>query len=254
MRGRRILLSLILTAIVLPARAEEVIAAVASNFAAPMKVIAAAFEESTGHRVRLAFGSSGKIFAQVSNGAPFDIFLSADQAKPHALLNAGLAEPGSAFTYAIGRLVLWSPVTGRVSDGPGALREGGYRKLALANPRLAPYGAAAVQVLGSLELVETTRSRWVQGENISQAFQFVATGNAELGFVALSQVMKEGRIARGSGWVVPSSMHRPIRQDAVLLEQGAENPAARALLAFLRSPRSAALIESHGYQLPVSEE
>lgn len=248
MRGIRFSLLLLLLGASLQAQAEQLTVAVASNFAAPMREIAAAFEGETGHRVRLAFGSSGKFYAQIRHGAPFEAFFSADRAKPEALEKAGVAVPGSRFTYAVGGLALWSGDGNLVRGGPGVLERGAFNKLALANPRLAPYGAAAVQVLRKLSLEEATRPRWVQGENIAQAYQFVASGNADLGFVALSQVSEDGRIDSGSAWEVPEDLHDPIRQDAVLLKRGADSAAARALLRFMRGERAAAIIESYGYR------
>lgn len=231
------------------AGAAEVQVAVAANFSAPMKAIAAQFERDTGHRARLAFGSSGKFYAQIRNGAPFEVFLSADEAKPAKLEREGLTLPGSGFTYAVGTLVLWSAQAGLV-DGQGAVLEGdAYRHLAIANPELAPYGAAAVQTLKALGLTDRVQARIVQGENIAQAYQFVASGNAELGFVALSQVMSDGRIASGSAWIVPAAMHAPIRQDAVILAKGRDNAAAAALMAYLKGDAAAAIIRSFGYQV-----
>jgi len=242
------ILSLLLIATAMQARADEVTVAVASNFTAAMKEIAAAFEQESGHRVRLVFGSSGKFYAQIRNGAPFQVFLSADSAKPQALEQAGLTVPGSRFTYAVGSLALWSPRADRVTDGAALLKSGDFGKLALANPKLAPYGVAAVDVLRSLQLEVATRSHWVQGENIAQTFQFVASGNADLGFVALSQMQRGGKISRGSAWVVPAKLYGPIRQDAVLLQAGADSAAARALLRFVRGERAAAIIRSYGYR------
>lgn len=247
MRGSHFFLALVLMCASLSLRAEQLTVAVASNFTAPMREIAAAFERDSGHRVRLAFGSSGKFYAQIQHGAPFDIFFSADSAKPRALEKAGLAVPGSRFTYAVGRLALWSRDAKLVRGGPRVLEEGGFNKLALANPRLAPYGAAAVQVLRNLGLEEATSPQWVQGENIAQAYQFVASGNADLGFVALSQLDRNGEIDPGSAWIVPDELHNPIRQDAVLLKRGADSGAARALLHFVRGETAAAIIESYGY-------
>ncbi|MCW8125984.1 molybdate ABC transporter substrate-binding protein [Microbulbifer halophilus] len=248
MRGIRLNLLLVLMGASLQVQAEQLTVAVASNFTAPMREIAGAFEGETDHRVRLVFGSSGKFYAQIRHGAPFEAFFSADRAKPEALEQAGLAVPGSRFTYAAGGLALWSGDGNLVRGGPGALERGDFNKLALANPRLAPYGAAAVQVLRKLGLEEGTRPHWVQGENIAQAYQFVASGNADLGFVALSQVSEGGHIDSGSAWEVPEDLHDPIRQDAVLLKRGVDSAAARALLRFVRSERAAAIIESYGYR------
>ena len=229
--------------------AGEVSVAVASNFTAPMRKLAAAFEQASGHKATLAFGSTGRFYAQVKNGAPFQVLLAADEETPARLEKEGLAVPGSRFTYATGRLVLWSASPG-VVDGRGeVLKKPGAGKLAIADPRLAPYGAAAVETMQRLGVAQALQPRIVQGENISQAYQFVLTGNARMGFVALSQVMVDGRIAAGSAWQVPANLHAPIRQDAVLLNAGKDNPAATALMAFLRSDAARATIRAHGYEL-----
>jgi len=231
-------------------RAETVMVATAANFATPMKEITAAFEKQSGHTVLLTFGSSGKFFAQIQNGAPFDLFLSADAAKPRKLEKLGWSVPGSRFTYAQGSLVLWSAQEGLVAaDSPDILRSGSIRHLALANPKLAPYGAAAVETLTRLGVYDTLSPKLVQGENIAQAYQYVFSGNAELGFVALSQVMQDGQLSAGSGWVVPADLYTPIRQDAVLLTRGKDNSAAIALLDYLRSDAAAVIIHAYGYKL-----
>ncbi|GGX48847.1 molybdate-binding periplasmic protein ModA [Saccharospirillum salsuginis] len=234
------------------AHADTLTVAVASNFTAPMNDIAAAFEQATGHTVQLAFGSSGKFFAQIRNGAPFEVFFSADQAKPRALEEQGSIVPGSRFTYAVGALALWSSREDVPVDNAEVLRRGNFNKLALANLRLAPYGAAAVEVLDALELTEATRPHWVQGENIAQTYQFVRTGNAAVGFVALSQVMSDGAVRHGSAWIVPGHLHPPIRQDVVLLPRGEGNEAARAFLDYVRGESARAIIESYGYTVPAS--
>lgn len=232
-----------------PALAAEVSVAVAANFAAPMQKIAAAFEADTGHKAVLAFGSTGKLQTQIRNGAPFHILLAADEETPAGLESEGFAVPGTRFTYAIGRLVLWSRLPGLVDEQGEVLKTGSFARIALANPKLSPYGAAAVRVLNGLGLAATLAPRFVQGENIAQTFQFVASGNAELGFVALSQVYIDGKLAPGSAWVVPSRLHGPIRQDAVLLRAGSRNSAAAALLAYLRGDKARALIRASGYDL-----
>ena len=233
--------------LVLNASAGEVTVAVASNFALPMKVIAGEFERESGHRVRLAFGSSGNFYAQIKHGAPFDLFLSADQAKPAALEAEGMIHPGSRFTYAIGTLVLWSPKPDLVDQQAEVLAQGQFRKLAIANPKLAPYGTAAAQALQSFGIYDRMMPRLVRGENIGQTYQFVSTGNAELGFVALSQVVSDGKLREGSAWVVPEHLYSPIRQDAVLLRSSGENPAAQALSDYLRSEKATAVMENYGY-------
>ena len=231
------------------AQAAEVQVAVASNFTAPMQAIAAEFAKDTGHRAVVAFGATGKFYAQIHNGAPFEVLLAADDSTPARLEREGAGVPGSRFTYAIGRLVLWSAREGYVDDRGEVLRRGEFRHLALANPKTAPYGAAALATLDRLGVAERLQGRLVLGENITQAHQFIATGNAELGFVALSQVFRDGRISGGSAWIVPDDYHQPIRQDALILARGKDNPAARALVDYLRGEKAAALIESYGYAL-----
>jgi molybdate transport system substrate-binding protein len=230
------------------ARAGEVRVAVAANFTAPMQAIAATFERASGHRALLSFGSTGAFYAQIRNGAPFHVLLAADDEIPAHLEREGLAVAGSRFTYAIGTLVLWSARPGFVDERGAVLKQGGFVRLALANPKLAPYGAAAMQVMEKWGLIAALQPKFVTGESIAQAFQFVSTGNAELGFVALSQVMKDGRIGAGSAWVVPAAMHGEIRQDAVLLAGGRAAPAASALLRHLREPATVALIQGYGYR------
>ncbi len=231
------------------ASAAEVQVAVAANFTAPMQAIAAAFEKDTGHKARLAFGSTGKFYAQIRNGAPFEVLLAADDETPARLEREIMAVAGTRYTYAVGRLALWSAREDMV-DGKGeVLRKGGYRHVAIANPKLAPYGAAAIEVLKKLGLLEAVQPKFVQGENIAQTWQFVASGNAELGFVALSQVMKDGKLASGSAWIVPASLHAPIRQDAVILASGKGNAAASALLAYLQGEKAKGIIRSYGYDI-----
>lgn len=234
------------------AQAGEVTVAVAANFTAPMQKIAAAFKADTGHDAKLSFGSTGAFATQIRNGAPFEILLAADHETPERLEKDGhgLAVPGSRFTYAVGALVLWSPREGYVDAKGEVLGKGDVERIAIANPKLAPYGGAAVETMKHLGLYDKLQPRIVQGENISQAFQFVATGNAPLGFVALSQVMQEGRIAKGSAWVVPASLHAPIKQDAVLLAKGKDNAAATALLQYLKGEKARGIIRSYGYELP----
>jgi molybdate transport system substrate-binding protein len=246
---RRLAAALLAFACAAAVRAGEVSVAVAANFTAPMQKIATAFERDTGHRAVLAFGSTGRFYAQVKNGAPFQVLLAADDETPAKLEHERLAVPGSRFTYAIGRLVLWSATPGVVDDRGEVLRRPGDSRIAIADPRLAPYGAAAVQAMTALGVAAALQPRLVQGENIAQAYQYVSTGNAPFGFVALSQVMVDGRIARGSAWIVPATLHAPIRQDAVLLASGRGNAAATALLAYLRGPAARAIIGAHGYEL-----
>lgn len=229
------------------ALAESITLAVASNFTGPMKALATAFEEETGHEVTLSFGSSGRFYAQIVHGAPYHLFFSADQAKPKALEQQDRIVEGSRTTYAVGSLALWSATPGLALENAELLRQGDYNKLALANPRLAPYGVAAVETLENLGLADSTRPHWVQGENIAQAYQFVETGNAEVGFVALSQIMQDGEIKSGSGWVVPAELHNPIRQDAVLLLHGENSTAARDFLRYIQTDSARNIIEAYGY-------
>ncbi|HUL12552.1 MAG TPA: molybdate ABC transporter substrate-binding protein [Methylococcaceae bacterium] len=229
--------------------AETVQVAVAANFAGPMEAIASAFEKNTGHKAAVSTGATGMFYAQIRNAAPFEVLLSADDTTPAKLETEGLAVPGTRLTYAIGKLVLWSSKPGFVDKEGKVLKKGKFAHLALANPKTAPYGAAAVEVLNHLGLFKTLEPKFVQGENIAQTQQFVATGNAELGFVALSQVQKDGKLTSGSAWQIPGSLYSPIRQDAVILTKGKDNPAASALLAFLKSDKAKAIIKSYGYSL-----
>jgi molybdate transport system substrate-binding protein len=231
------------------ARAGEVQVAVASNFTAPMQRIAAEFEKDTGNKAVLAFGATGKFYAQINNGAPFEVLLAADDDTPARLDAEHKTVPGTRFTYATGKLVLWSAKAGYV-DGRGQVLDGAsYTHLAIANPKAAPYGAAAVETLRKLHVWEQVQAKLVQGENIGQAFQFVSTGNAPLGFVALSQVWRDGAFTSGSGWIVPDNLHSPIRQDAVILAKGAANPAARALELYLKSDKAKSIIRAFGYAI-----
>ena len=221
--------------------------AVASNFAAPMKQLAAQFEQATGHTLTISTGATGKFYAQIKHGAPFDVFLAADDETPARLMREG--EAVMRQTYAIGRLVLWSDKPGYVTGNDTVLRQNRFQRLAIANPKLAPYGAAAIEVLTRLKLTDRVQPKLVVGENIAQTYQFIASGNAELGFVALSQVMQDGKLSSGSAWLVPASLHAPIRQDAVLLKRGENNEAARAFFEFLKSPAAAlTLTRSYGYE------
>ena len=229
--------------------ADEISVAVAANFTAPMQQIAATFEKETGHKVQAAYGATGKFYAQIKNGAPFEVLLSADDETPARLIKENAAQAGSQFTYAIGKLVLWSAKSAIV-DGAGAvLKNGGFDHLAIANPKLAPYGAAAVEVMKGLGVYESIQPKIVTGESIAQTHQFISTGNALLGFVALSQILKDGKMD-GSAWIVPAKLHAPIRQDAVILEKGKAKPAAVALMQYLKSDKAKAVIQSFGYAMP----
>lgn len=231
-----------------PAGAGEITLAVAANFTAPMQAIAAEFARDTGHVARPAFGATGTLYAQISRGAPFDLFLAADEETPARLESESLAVAGSRFVYATGRLVLWSPRPDGVDRDAQVLRTGAFAHLAVANPRTSPYGSAALAVLDQLGLKDALARRLVIGESIAQTYQFVASGNAALGFVALSQVSKDGRLAAGSAWIVPAHLHRPLRQEAVLLLRGRDKPAARAFLDYLRGAKARAIIRTYGYE------
>lgn len=245
--GRKVLFAALLPLLVLPAKAAEVQVAVAANFSPAMQKLALLFEQRSGHKAVVSSGATGKFYAQIRNGAPFEVLLSADDETPAKLEQEGLAVAGSRFTYAIGQLVLWSAKPGVVDDKGEVLRRGGFEHLAVANPKLAPYGLAAVETLKALNLYDGLSAKFVQGENIAQTQQFVATGNAELGFVALSQVFEDGKLKSGSAWIVPAKLHTPIRQDVALLDKGKANPAAEALLKFLRSDEARSVIAGYGY-------
>jgi molybdate transport system substrate-binding protein len=232
-----------------PALADDIQVAVAANFTAPMKEIAAAFEKETGHVVKAAYGSTGKFYAQIKNGAPFEALLSADDTTPTRLIEEGNAVAGTQFTYAVGSLVLWSSKPGFVDSDGAVLKSGDFNKVSIANPKTAPYGAAAIEVLTGLGLLEEVQPRFVTGENIAQTFQFVSTGNADLGFVALSQVMENGKLTGGSAWMIPGTLHQQIRQDAVVLSPGKDKPAVAALMEYLKGDEAQAIIKSFGYEI-----
>jgi len=225
------------------ANAAEAKIAVAANFTAAAKEIGALFEAVTGHKAVFSFGATGQLYTQISQGAPFAVFLAADRARPEKAVAEGLAVPDSRFTYATGRIVLFSRDKGLVKDA-ATLRQGGFARIAISNPVTAPYGAAAVETLMALGLYEQLKPKIVEGANIAQTYQFVATGNAEIGFVALSQIALHDD---GSRWVVPADLYKPIAQDAVLLTQGMDNAAARAFVAFLKGPDARAVKEKYGY-------
>jgi molybdate transport system substrate-binding protein len=229
------------------AYADEVLVAVAANFAAPMARLADNFTAATGHTLKLASGATGKFYSQIVAGAPFEVLLSADDETPQRLITEGHAVAGSAFTYAVGQLVLWSATPGLVDAQGAVLASGRFQKLAIANPKTAPYGRAAMEVLAARGLTAVLSPKLVTGESVAQAYQFIATGNAELGFVALSQVSVPGKAPVGSMWRVPAALHEPIRQDAVLLKAGAGKPGAAALLQWLRSEPAQAVIRFYGY-------
>lgn len=231
------------------ARADEAIVAVATNFVEVMRQLETDFEQESGHALTLVSGSSGKLYAQITNGAPFDVYLAADRERPRRLVEAGIAVAGSQRSYATGRLVLWSPTSTGLSDnGVTILRHGDFRKLAIANPALAPYGAAARETLVSLGLYDRLRERLVIAENVGQAFAMVATGNAEFGLIAMSTIVDPRHAGKGSHWVVPQAYHAPIRQDAVLLQRAADNAAALALYGWLQAPDARTIIQRFGYE------
>jgi len=242
-----LLTALLLTS--LGTRADEVQVAVAANFSAPMQEIAAQFEKNSGHKALLSFGGTGKLYAQIVNGAPFEVLLAADDETPARLEKEGLGVVGSRFIYAIGKLVLWSASADRVDAKGDILKKGGFKHIAIANPKTAPYGTAAIEALTRLGVMADLEPLLVQGENISQTHQFISTGAAELGFVALSQVFKEGKLTSGSMWAVPTKLYQPILQDAVLLAKGKNHPAAVALMAYLKGDKARAIIRSYGYEL-----
>lgn len=231
------------------ARADTVLVAVAANFAGPLARIGEGFSQATGHVLQVSAGATGKFYTQITTGgAPFEVLIAADDETPRRLVAEGHAVAGTAFTYAIGQLVLWSATPGLVDDQGAVLASSRFHKLAVANPKTAPYGAAARQVLQARGLLDSLAPRLVTGDSIAQAYQFVASGNAEIGFVALSQVAVPGRPLAGSLWRVPAALHDEIRQDAVLLKAGTHKPAAQALLAYLKSDAAKALIQAHGYR------
>ena len=230
------------------ARGERIHIAVASNFTATMKQLVAEFESSTGHQVSVSYGSSGKFYAQILHGAPYVMFFSADQDKVDELIDKQMTVKGSQFTYAIGRLALWSNKSGHDIPSAETLARAGFNKIAIANPKLAPYGAAAAQVIESLELTQALENKIVRGENIGQTYQFVSTGNVDFGFVALAQLLANVRRTVGDYWLVPDELHHPIKQDAVLLKKGESSEAAQAFLSFMKSAQAVDIIESFGYQ------
>lgn len=253
----RSILALIALGISWSACADVVQVAVGANFNAPMKIIAADFEKETGHRAVIALGTVGKFFAQIKSGAPFEVLISSDKETPDKLVAEGLALDETRYSYAIGKLVLWSAKAGYVDPQGEVLKTGDFKHLALANPKLAVYGAAARAAMQRLGVWERIEPRIVLAENITQAHQFVATGNAELGFVALSQIIDvekgDGSIAQGSAWVLPPDLYPQIRQDAIVLKRGERNPAAYALVDYLKGERARTVIRNYGYDLVALE-
>jgi len=227
--------------------ANEANIAVAANFTGTAQKLGVLFQEETGHHIKIASGATGKFFAQIQNGAPFDVLLAADQDTPARIEQEGFGVEHSRFTYATGTLVLWSAREGKVDSKGAVLQKGEFHYLAIANPKLAPYGQAAIQTLDKLRLSQSLKDKLVQGENIGQTHQFIASGNADLGFVALSQVYADGKLTSGSAWIVPESFYQPLHQDAILLKTGQNNPAARAFLDFLKTERAKKVMQSFGY-------
>ena len=251
MRHTVCILSILMLGVVSQAKAiaGEAQVAVAANFAEPIKAIAAVLEKTTGHTLKVTLGATGKLYAQIKNGAPFDVLLAADTATPEKLEKEGLGQPGTRFTYATGKLVLWSADATRVDAKGNVLKAANLGKVSYANPKVAPYGAATVQVIGKMGLTAAITPKLVQGESIGQTFTFVSTGNADVGFVAMSQVLEGGRLKSGSMWVVLQELYSPIRQDAVVMQKSASNEAAQALMKLLKSPNIKDLIRSYGYEL-----
>jgi molybdate transport system substrate-binding protein len=234
----------------LPVCAGEVRAAVASNFAAPMESIVALFQKESGHTVKISLGASGKLYSQIKSGAPFDVFLSADEEIPKRLLKENLAVGGSRFIYATGRLVLWSTQPGLVDDNGAVLNKGNFDRLAIANPLFSPYGMAAKETLGKLTMWNSIQRKLDKGNDVIQTYQFAATERDDLAFIALSQVMRDGKVTTGSWWLVPSELHNPIHQSAVLLSAAKDQEAAKAFLVFLKNEKARTVMRGFGYELP----
>ena len=233
-----------------PVWAGEVSVAVASNFAAPMERLVPLFQKESGHTVKVSLGASGKLYAQIRSKAPFDVFLSADEEMPKSLMQEGLAVGGSRFVYATGRLVLWSVQPDFVDEKGAVLNKGNFNMLAIANPRFSPYGVAAKETLTKLIMWNSIQEKLAKGENVTQTYQLAATEKADLAFIALSQVMRDGKVTAGSWWLVPPEMHKPIQQSAVLLSGAKDPAAAKAFLAFLKSEKARAVMRGFGYELP----
>jgi len=247
MNVKKWLCFILLSALALSLEAKLVHVAVAANFSNTMKSLVKEFEKTSDYQIVLSFGSSGKFYAQIKQGAPYELFFSADQAKPDALEKDGLVIENSRFTYAIGRLAVWSNRPNFANKIKTKLKEGTFNKLAIANPKLAPYGAASLQVLSHLGLTDDTQAKWVRGENVAQAYQFVSSGNADLGFIALSQLLGRNKMQQGSYWLVPRIMHHPIKQDAVLLRSAEKSQGAQVFLDFIHTTKAQNIIAEYGY-------
>jgi molybdate transport system substrate-binding protein len=257
MKTKKWLGFILFTAFTLCTEAKSVHVAVAANFSHTMQSLVTEFEKTSDIKIALSFGSSGKFYAQIKQGAPYELFFSADQSKPDALQKDGLVIETSRFTYAIGRLAVWSAHPDFVNKTESALKLGAFNKLAIANPKLAPYGAATLEVLRHLALVEATQPKWVRGENIAQTYQFVSSGNADLGFIALSQLLGKNKVKKveiGSYWLVPDTMHHPIKQDVVLLRSAANSQGAKAFLDFMHTDKARNIITEYGYLTSNSEK
>ncbi len=244
----KLIISLLGTLLAAQVYAAEVKVAVAANFAKPLEEITVQFEKDTGHKVLATPGATGKFYAQIINGAPFEVLISADDETPRKLAREAKAISETQFTYAIGTLALWSPDTNLVDHGGGVLKTDKFKFLAIANAKVAPYGQAAVQTMLKLGVLTKLEPRVVQGENIAQTYQFVTSGNAQLGFVALSQITENGKLKSGSAWNVPQEFHDQIKQDAILLNNGKDSMAAKALLEYLKSDKAKKIIASYGYK------
>lgn len=244
----RLLLAGVLMLVAAAAPATTLHVAVAANFEATMKQLAADYEARGGADIVISSGSTGKLYAQILNGAPFDVFFAADARRPRLLESRHASVEGSRFTYAIGKLALWYPQSRGKVDGR-ILKEGDFRRLAIANPKTAPYGAAAVQTLKNMGIYASLQDRMVRGQNIGQTFQFVASGNADLGFVALSQLKNPAYKAKGSYWLVPQSLYQPLEQQAVIVS-GHQIALAEKFLDYVRSPQASAVIRRFGYEVP----
>ena len=229
--------------------AGQVNVAVAGNFFKPLKELANEFESKTGHKIVISVGSSGKLFAQISNGAPFDLFLSADQKRPTQLTQQNLAISDSQFTYAIGKLVFWSSIQNHITMQGKYLRSPNLKYLAIANPAVSPYGEQTIRALKKLGVYKYVKDKFVQGQNLGQTYQYISSGNIQQGIIALSQVTHEGEISSGSFWILPKSLYQPIKQDAVLLEKGRNNSVAKEFIAFLKTPLAIKIIRSFGYEV-----
>jgi molybdate transport system substrate-binding protein len=247
MKIKKLLGLILLSVCTVSAGAKSVHVAVAANFSKTMQSLVTEFEKTSDYQIALSFGSSGKFYAQIKQGAPYELFFSADQANPDALQKDGLVIAGSRFTYAIGRLAVWSPRLDFANKIETKLKLGTFNNLAMANPKVAPYGAAALEVLRHLELIDVTQPKWVRGENIAQTYQFVSTGNADLGFVALSQLLGRKKVSRGAYWLVPDIMHSAIKQDVVLLHSASQSQGAKAFLEFMHTGRARDIITRFGY-------